>query len=75
MRYELRSEETAGNRGYNNAALRVTKLTLDLLLEDIEVSELGRGVAREYYFSAPHKAQLIMIAYHLLIMSRHETMS
>jgi hypothetical protein len=67
MRYELKSKGTTGNRGHSNAALRDTKLTLDLLLEDIKVSELGRGVARE--------GDVIMIAYHLLIISRHETMS
>jgi len=53
MRYELKSEDTNGNRGYNNAALRTTKLTLDLLLEEIKVSELGRRIGRECYFSVP----------------------
>lgn len=75
MRYQLRYEETTGNRGYNNAALRVTKLTFDLLLEDIKFRELGRGVAREHYFSPPYDTHVIMIPYHLLIISRHETTS
>jgi len=75
MRYELKSEETTGKRGYNNTSLRDSKLTFDLILEDIKDSELGRGVAREYYFSMPYEAHVIMIAYDLLIISRHETMS